>query len=271
MDGKEVFKLVRKLGMDSFSTIYVANVIDEKRKRDWGEVVVIKIPYNRDKEKSLIQELNLNFRLSKIVSENLVKYGFDLFDNKYVFVMEFVDGESLRSKIGEIGQQRQLDINEALDITKQICKGLSKIHDCRILHRDIQPYNIIITTSKVAKISDFSKSTDLKSSELASTTIGMVAYMPKEIIKGDGGFFYSDIYSLGVTLYEMVTGELPFDGKSIIELLDLICESDPIPPNERNREINDTLNAIIMKVLSKNVNDRYQSASEFLQALEYVS
>lgn len=269
MADKVIFKLGKHLGTGTFGTTYLANVIDEKRKKEWGEVVVIKIPLNNDKEKILIQEVILNNKLSELTSDNLVKYlGFDKFDGKYVMVMEFIDGETLRAKIGEIDHQQRLEITEALDITKQICRGLIAIHGCRVFHRDIKPDNIMITKNNIVKVGDFGISTAIKSSELASTTTGSLAYMPREILKGKGGFFYSDIYSLGVTLYEMITGELPFIGNNISELIDNICEGEPIPSKVRNKEIDDSLNNLIMKALDKTIEKRYQNAKEFLDAIE---
>jgi serine/threonine protein kinase len=270
MASQEVFKLDKMLGVGSFGTTYRAYVTDEKLKKKWGDLVVIKIPHNKAKEMILIQELNVNHRLSDLVSENLVKYlGFERFDDKYVMVMEYIDGESLRDKIGSIGHQRILHVPEALEITKQICRGLIEIHSCHIFHRDIKPDNIMISKpNNTVKISDFGISTVIKSSELASTTSGTIVYMPKELLKGKGGAFYSDIYSLGVTIYEMVTGQLPFEGDSLEELVNKICYSEPIEPKTINSEIDESLNSIIIKSLNKDLKKRYQSALEFLHAIE---
>lgn len=270
MGSKEIFKLDKMLGVGSFGTTYRAYVLDERRKKKWGDLVVIKIPHNKEKEMILIEELNLNHRLSDLSSENLVKYlGFERFDEKYVMVMEFIDGESLRDIIGGIGHQRQIDIKEALKISKQICKGLIEIHSCHIFHRDIKPDNIMIARpNNVVKISDFGISTVIKSAELASTTSGTIVYMPKELLKGKGGAFYSDIYSLGVTIYEMVTGQLPFEGENYDELINNICNKEPIEPKAINSSIDDTLNSIIIKSLCKDIRNRYQSAHEFLQVIE---
>jgi serine/threonine-protein kinase len=270
MVSREIFKLDKMLGAGSFGTTYRAFVLDEKRKKKWGDLVVIKIPHNKEKEMTLIEELNLNHRLSDLKADNLVKYlGFERFDDKYVMVMEYIDGESLRAKIGGIGQQRQLSIDETLQIAKQICKGLIEIHSCHIFHRDIKPDNIMITRlDNIVKISDFGISTVIKSSELASTTSGTIVYMPKEILKGKGGAFYSDIYSLGVTIYEMITGQLPFEGESLDELISNICDKEPVSPREINADIDENLNSIILKALSKEFKNRYQSAQEFLQIIE---
>lgn len=270
MASREIFKLDKMLGVGSFGTTYRAFVTDEKKRKKWGELVVIKIPHNKDKEMTLIEELNLNHRLSDLKAENLVQYlGFERFDDKYVMVMEYIDGESLRDKIGIIGQQGQLSVNETLQIAKQICRGLIKIHGCHIFHRDIKPDNIMIARKdNVVKISDFGISTVIKSAELASTTSGTIVYMPKEILKGKGGSYYSDVYSLGVTIYEMITGQLPFEGESYDELITNICEKDPIDPKIINCSVDNKLNAIILKALSKDYRNRYQSASEFLQVIE---
>ena len=270
MGSKEVFRLDKTLGVGSFGTTYLAFVLDEKLKRNWGESVVIKIPHNKEKEKSLIQELNFNYRLSELNCANVVQYlGYEKYDDKFVMVTEYVVGESLRDKMGEIGRQRVLGKAESIGIIKQICKGLIEIHHCRIFHRDIKPDNILITIpGNVVKISDFGISTAIRQSELASTTSGTIVYMPKEILEGEGGAFYSDIYSLGVTFYEMITGQLPFDGNNYSELISKICHSEPIEPKSVNPEIDDKLNAILLKALNKDVKDRYQSAEELLQILE---
>jgi serine/threonine protein kinase len=270
METREIFKLDKMLGVGSFGTTYRAFVLDEKRKKKWGDLVVIKIPHNKEKEMTLIEELNLNHRLSDLKAENLVRYlGFERFDDKYVMVMEYIDGESLRDKIGGIGHQRQLPLNETLNIAKQICRGLIEIHSCHIFHRDIKPDNIMITNrDNVVKISDFGISTVIKSSELASTTSGTIVYMPKEILKGKGGAFYSDIYSLGVTIYEMLTGQLPFEGENYDELISNICDKEPVYPMQINCDVDEKLNSIILKSLSKEFKNRYQSAQEFLQVIE---
>jgi serine/threonine protein kinase len=270
MQSKEVFKLEKMLGVGSFGTTYRAFVTDEKLRRKWGDLVVIKIPHNKEKEKTLLQEFNINYRLSELNCENLVQYlGFEKFDDKYVMVMEFVDGESLRDLVGEIGHQHKLGVEETLGYIKQILKGLIEIHSCHIFHRDIKPDNILIARpSGIVKISDFGISTAIKSSELASTTSGTIVYMPKEILEGEGGAFYSDIYSLGVTFYEMITGRLPFEGVSYTELINNICHSEPAEPKKINNEINDRLNAIVMKALSKDIKERYKSAQEVLQEIQ---
>jgi serine/threonine-protein kinase len=267
---KEVFRLDKMLGVGSFGTTYRVTVTDEKLRKKWGETVAIKIPHNKEKEMVLLQELMINNRLSEISCVNLVKYlGFEKFDDKYVMVMEFIHGKSLRDMLGDIGKQTCLEVDKSVEYLKQICRGLIEIHGCHIFHRDIKPDNILIAMPEdIVKISDFGISTAIKSSELASTTAGTIVYMPKEILEGEGGAFYSDIYSLGVTFYEMITGRLPFDGVSYTELINKICNSDPVDPKNINSAVNEKLNAIVMKTMSRDIKKRFQSVEEFLQAVE---
>jgi serine/threonine protein kinase len=191
--------------------------------------------------------------VQKSSSTNIVRYlGYECYKDLYVMVMEYVEGESLRKVLGEIGNQSPMEIDKALDIVEQVCEGLAEMHKFHIFHRDIKPENILICKKDgVAKILDLGISRILTSGEYAMSTSGSPYYMPKEIILNKGGAFYSDIYSLGVTMYEMLTGELPFTGTTIYELQHNILNSVPKQPKEINPEINDKLNRIILKAIEK--------------------
>jgi serine/threonine protein kinase len=275
VEKRENFKLVERLGAGAFGQTFLVEVINEKLKKKWGvKEVVIKIPHNKEKEKALIQELitntTLRANLEGIQTKNVVRMiDFDTYDNWYVMVMEYAPGEDLRTIIGDFGSQRVMDLQEALDIAKQVCNGLISIHKAHIFHRDIKPANILVCRDGTVKIMDLGLSKIISSKERASSTAGTIYYMPKELlVKGSGGGYYSDIYSLGVTLYEMFTGELPYDGEQIGDIVQSICEGKPKSPMELNHEIDEKLNYIILKAIQCEIDDRYNSIDELLKAIE---
>lgn len=270
MEKKEKFRLVRQLGMGGFGQTFLAEVIDPKLREKWAQFVALKIPFDRTKEQVLISELITNATLHQLLqgiqAPNLVRYyGFDVYDDHYVMAMEFIKGQDLRSVLNA---QRILPIEKAIDFTKQVCHGLICMHEHHFFHRDIKPENIMICEDGAVKIMDLGISKILSTSELASTTIGTYLYMAKEMVTGEGGSYYSDIHSLGVTLYEMATGKHPFGGDSIKAVIDKICNEDASPPSELNANIDHRLSHIILKAIKRDISQRYKSAADFLKALE---
>ncbi|MCK5179044.1 MAG: protein kinase, partial [Candidatus Omnitrophica bacterium] len=274
---KEKFKLIKFLGAGGFAQVHVAEVLDPKDRKKWGNQVVLKIPHDKAKEHVLVKELMMNASLSLVLQQARSGYvvpfldcGF--FDNLYVMIMKYVEGESLRNYLNEKGEGNPIEVEEALDIVENICQGLKEIHACRVYHRDIKPENILLTKDhKKAMIMDLGISKLISSAHRATSSAGTIPYMPKELLDKDGGSFYSDIYSLGVTMYEMMTGELPFKGDSLVELITNIQASQPISPMDLNPEIDRGLNHIIMKALNKSLeggNCRYLTAEEFLNDLK---
>jgi serine/threonine-protein kinase len=268
------FKLIKLLGSGGFAHTWLVEVLDKKLYKKWGREVVLKIPLSKEKEFILINELinnaNLNQNLQGINAQNIVKYlGFDEYDNQYVMVMEYVEGEDLRKLMGPVGDQNILPLERVLEISKQICTGLIQMHKFHVYHRDIKPENILISKKEgEAKIMDLGIAKMIRSTELASTTTGTIYYMPKEILMGDGGAFYSDIYSLGVTMYEMVTGQLPFNGEAIAVIVNEICNKEPLNPKIYNKDLDDKLCNIILKAMEKDPSRRYQTAINFLEAIQ---
>jgi len=271
---KEKFKLLKSLGSGGFAQTWKAEVLEPALRSQWGQVVALKIPHDREKERVLINELILNAvlqtNLRQVEDSHIVRYlGFETYDRKYVMGMEYVEGKSLRKRIGDIGEGHPLSVPEAVDIAIQVCQGLITMHRCDIFHRDIKPENIVVSSKDgLAKITDLGIARMLSPKELASTTTGTIYYMPKELLRGPGGDFSSDIYSLGVTLYEMLTGKVPFMGENLSRIIDNICNGKLIPPAEINPEVDDRLNAIVLKAMHREVGKRYQSAQEFHRALQ---
>lgn len=275
---REKFRLDKFLGAGAFAQTYKAEVLAKPKevKCQVGDIVAIKIPLGKEKEMTLISELiknaALHLSLQGINARNIVQYlGFDKYDDQFVMVMEYIEGGSLRDWLGGVGEQEALSIEEALKITEQVCDGLLVAHKSHLFHRDIKPENILILFDEdgfTAKITDFGISKMLKSSELASSTTGTIYYMAKELIKGKGGSFYSDVHSMGVMMYEMMTGELPFVGEGIGEIVDNICNQELTPPMEVNPEVDSKLNYIIMTAMNRDIKKRYNTAVELLDAIK---
>jgi serine/threonine protein kinase len=273
-DADEPFELLDLLGVGGFAQTYQARVLDEALIDDFGtEIVALKVPLSRKKERVLSRELEMNAvlhaRLRDLQSLNLVRYlGFAVFRGQIVMAMQYVAGGSLRKLIGDIGRQKPLPIGEAVRISEGVLKGLSAIHREHVFHRDIKPENILLEGT-IPKISDLGISRMLETDELASTTTGTLYYMSPDILGDEGASFPSDIWSLGVTLYEMVTGRLPFGGPGVPmgTTLDQIRTATPVPARRLRPDLPEELERIIDISLRKDPRKRYASADEMLNAL----
>ncbi|MFH0774197.1 MAG: serine/threonine-protein kinase [bacterium] len=265
----ESFKLIRLLGEGGFGKTFLAQVLDERLKSETGEFIALKLPLNKEREEGLVKELItnalFNLKLRGIKHPNVVSYlGFSRFKEHYGMMMEYVEGKSLRQ---ELSEKKILSVDSALAIAEGILSGLAYAHKVGLIHRDINPSNILIKSDGVAKLTDFGISNILGDTEsrYGRMGTGTFAYMPKECVKkGYKEGFYSDTYSFGATLYEMVTGRLPFVGMSGMEIKNMILYQQPAPPIFLNPEVGERLSAIILASLAKEPEQRFQTAEEFL-------
>jgi len=182
--------------------------------------------------------------------------------------MEHLEGEDL-SKLKSTGI---IDINKIVNIGIQICNALDFAHKRGIIHRDIKPANIIFDSNNTAKLMDFGIAQLNKEGHLRLTQegslLGSIMYVsPEQLINAKNVESAADIYSLGVTLYELLTGKLPFAGDNVPTLIMNILKENPEPPSKYNEKIPVLLDKIILKALEKNLGDRYQSAEEFSRDL----
>ena len=180
--------------------------------------------------------------------------------------MEFLDGQELRELIGE---HRQLPIRKSLSIARQVADGLAYAHERGIVHRDIKPANIMILSQDLAKLTDFGIAR-MRTSDVKTQTeirLGSPKYMSPEQIIGKRTDRRSDIFSLGVVLYEMLTGKAPFAGDNLESLMHQTIHFVPPPPSRTNHDTSEMLDLIIAKMLEKSAEDRYQDAREVATAL----
>lgn len=184
----------------------------------------------------------------------------------YYIVMEYVDGITLKDYIVK---RKILDWREAVGIAIQICSALEAAHKNSIIHRDIKPHNIIITSDGVAKVTDFgiARAATYFTVTFAGNAIGSVHYFSPEQARGGYTDNRTDIYSLGVVMYEMLTGKLPFDGDSPVSIAFKHLQDEIVSPKDLNPSIPKAVNDIILKAMSKELDSRYQSATNMLYDL----
>src|SRR5690349_21499167 len=189
-------------------------------------------------------------------------------DNQLVMIMEYVDGVTLSSRL----QQGAIPPSLAVKYIDQVLDALSYAHKQNIIHRDIKPANMMLTSDGVVKLMDFgiARSSTDRSLTMTGTTLGSLNYMPPEQVKGEPADNRSDLYSLGVSLYELVTGQLPFQAESNYAMMAAHLQEDPKPPIVLRPGIPQPLNQIILMALAKDPNQRFQSADAFRGALKSV-
>ena len=188
--------------------------------------------------------------------------------NQLVMIMEYVEGFSLGTRL----EQGSLPPADALNYTDQVLQALSYAHQQGVIHRDIKPANIMVTPQGVVKLMDFGIARSASDRSLTATgmTVGSLYYMSPEQVKGEAIDARSDLYSVGITLYEMVTGKRPFDGTSDFSILTAQVQQLPKPPIELRADLPVGLNEIILTALAKDPNQRFQTAEAFRRAVNSV-
>lgn len=260
------YEIVEKVGVGGMATVYKAKCRLLNRN---VAIKVLKDEFANDSE--FIKRFQVEAQSAASLSHpNIVSiYDVGNEDNLHYIVMELIEGKTLKEIINENGR---LPWKEAANIASQIASGLMKAHSNHIVHRDIKPHNIIITKDGVAKVTDFGIAKAVSNSTINAfgSTVGSVHYFSPEHARGGYTDEKSDIYSLGVVLYEMVTGKLPFDGNEPVSIALKHIQETPIEPIEINEEIPMGINNIIMKAMAKDISMRYQTASELHSDLEKI-
>ena len=207
---------------------------------------------------------------SSLNHPNIVEmYDVGVDEENYFIVMEYIDGITLKSLIKKRGA---LTVRETIDIMLQITSAIACAHDSYIIHRDIKPQNVMILDDGVAKITDFGIAMAMKATELTqtNTVMGSVHYLPPEQANGKGSTVKSDIYSLGIMMYEMLIGKVPFKGENAVEIA-MKQINEPIPSVVKiNPTIPQSVENIILKATAKNPKNRYESVNEMHEDLKHA-
>lgn len=258
------YEIIMKIGSGGMADVYKAK--DHVLNR-LVAIKVLKQEYSTDATfvKKFRVEAQSAAGLSHPNIVNVYDVGED--DGVYFIVMELVQGITLKNYIDMKGK---LDIREALNISVQIASGLSAAHENRIIHRDIKPQNIIMSRDGKVKVTDFGIAKVADSTTVTTTAAGTVHYISPEQARGGYSDERSDIYSLGITMYEMVTGRVPFEGETNVAVALMHIQSEITPPRQLESSIPVSFEKIILKCTQKKPERRYASARELIADLRKV-
>ncbi len=250
------YRILSPLGSGGFGSVYLAEDtwIDKK--------VAIKVPHRQNLDfGELLREPRL---LATLSHPNIVTVlTAEKQDDVFFIVMEYVPGDTLEAVIDRDGT---LDLPRALDYTCQICNAMDHAHKHGIIHRDLRPGNVLVTDQGLIKVADFGTSRFLEIAAHGTTVIGSPPYMAPEQFQGKA-VFASDIYSLGVTMYQMFTGVLPYDTPMPGDLDKLMRGELASPPKLKNPKLPKAISDIVMKAIAADIPSRYQRASDLLDAV----
>jgi len=222
-------------------------------------------------DKKTLERFNNELKFARKIAHKNVGRMYELMEEKgtHFITMEYVPGQDLR---GLIKQSGQLAVGTAASIAKQVCEGLTEAHRLGVIHRDLKPQNIMIDKEGNARIMDFgiARSVSGKGITGAGVMVGTPEYMSPEQVESKETDQRSDIYSLGVILYEMVTGRVPFEGDTPLSVAVMHKTETPPDPKEINPQIPDDLSGLILRCLEKDKEKRYQSAGEVRSELDRI-
>lgn len=240
------------------------------RRLDNGKYVAVKIlksQYNDDE--GFVNRFMAEAKATEGIDHpNLVKIYDEGYDKEiYYIVMELAQGVTLEKYIKRYGR---LSVRETVDFALQIAKGLRAAHEKGIVHRDIKPQNIMVSDSGNIKITDFGIAKGATSDTINSNAMGSVRYFSPEQAKNLHSDERSDIYSLGITMYEMATGKVPFDGENAVAIAVMQVKEEMVPPRTYFPDIPLSLENIILKATRKRKEERYQNTVELIKDLEKV-
>ncbi|MDR1392310.1 MAG: Stk1 family PASTA domain-containing Ser/Thr kinase [Clostridiales bacterium] len=259
------YEILEEAGNGGMSIVYKAKC--RMLSRDVAiKILRKKFQYDEDSIKRFYTESQASAMLSH---PNIISiYDFGHENGLYYIVLEYIEGTTLKHIINK----NKLNLKEVVDFSIQIASALEHAHKKSIIHRDIKPQNIIITKEKIAKVTDFgiARTSNNLGSTVEINTLGSVIYFSPEQARGSYTDEKSDIYSLGVVIYEMATGIIPFNGDSPISIAIKHLQNKPRSPKEYNPEISEFFEKVILKAMAKEQFKRYQNATEIITDLKMI-
>ncbi|HAJ74448.1 MAG TPA: Stk1 family PASTA domain-containing Ser/Thr kinase [Lachnospiraceae bacterium] len=258
----ERYEILSRVGSGGMADVYKAN--DHKLNR-LVAVKVMKAEFREDK--SFVSKFQKEAQSAAMLSHPNVVNVFDVGEDRglYYIVMELVEGITLKNYITKKGK---LSVKEATSIAIQVALGLQAAHNRGIVHRDVKPQNIIISTDGKVKLSDFGIAKATNSNTITTNVMGSVHYSSPEQVRGGMSDARSDIYSLGITMYEMVTGRVPFDGDTTVAIAIKHLQEEMVPPSKYTPDLPHALEQIILKATMKTSNKRYQNVGDMIEDLK---
>lgn len=258
------FKNVEKIGIGGMGVVYKALDIEKKI------TVAIKIIAEkyRNNEKTIQRFIRRDGMAARRLEHPNIVRVYDVVEGEVPYiVMEYIEGSSFRKILDKWGKIQPVYVKK---IALQVGEALAYAHSNGIIHRDIKPDNIMLHRNKIIKLMDFglAKILDVTAMTETGEVFGTLYYMPPEQLKGDSVADATDIYSLGVTLYEFLTGSLPYKGNNPEQIMYKIFNSEPEPPSKMVQGIPDGFDDIILKMMHKDINKRFQTAYEVIDAFK---
>jgi len=262
----ERYQIIEELGKGGMGRVYRA--VDKKLKE---EVALKLIKSEIASDKKTIDRFSNELKIARKIAHKNVGRMYELLEDKgtHFITMEYVPGQDLKGLIRQTGQ---LAIGTAISIAKQVCEGLTEAHRLGVVHRDLKPSNLMIDKDGNARIMDFGIARSLKAKGItgAGVMIGTPEYMSPEQVEGKEADQRSDIYALGVMLYEMVTGSVPFEGDTAFAIGVKHKSEIPKDPKGINSQIPDDLSRLILKCMEKDKAKRYQSLGDVYSELANI-
>ncbi len=258
------YEILEHIGSGGMADVYKAKC---RKSNSYVAVKVLRKEYSDDE--TLVRRFNSEARSTADLNHPNIVSILDEGNDQgiHYIVMELAEGMTLKRYIRRYGR---LSVRETVDFSIQIASGIQAAHEHNIVHRDIKPQNIIVSDSGKIKVTDFGIAKAATGDTIASSTMGSVRYLSPEQARGGYSDARSDIYSLGITMYEMATGKVPFDGENTVAIALMHLRDEIVPPRNYFPDIPVSLEKIILKCTKKRPEERYQTAAELIADLRQV-